>query len=67
MTERDPVLQRLAQLDAPAPVPELSAALRTRAHAKLLPRPLHPGFAFAVAASVVAYFGWALHFVTMLR
>jgi hypothetical protein len=67
MNERDPVLQRLSQLDAPAPVPVLSTELRARAHAKLRPRPLHPGFALAVAASVVAYFGWALHFVSSLR
>ncbi|HWA75191.1 MAG TPA: hypothetical protein VG937_22795 [Polyangiaceae bacterium] len=67
MTERDPVLQRLAELDAPAPVPELSVELRARALEKLRPRPVHPGFALAVAASVMAYFGWALHFVATLR
>jgi len=67
MIERDPVLQRLAALPPPAPAPELSAELRARAQMKLRPRPVHPGFALAVAASVVLYFGLALHFVTTLH
>lgn len=62
MTERDPVLERLAELPVSPPSPELSDLVKRRAHAKLLARPVHPMWTLAVAASVILYLGWALHF-----
>lgn len=66
MNDRDPVFARLAELPAQEPDPVLSARLRARAHRMLRPRPLHPLFAVAAAASVVAYLGWALYFTSRL-
>lgn len=33
---------------------------------RLKPRSVHPLWAFAAAASVVSYLGWALHFASSL-
>jgi type VI protein secretion system component VasF len=66
MTEPDPVLSRLAELAPLEPDAALSERLRARAHRALRARPVHPVLTLAVAASVVAYFGWALYFTSRL-
>lgn len=60
MTEVDPVLQGLAKLPLEAPPAELSKKLRLAAHARLVPAKVHPAWSVAIAASVIAYLGWAL-------
>jgi hypothetical protein len=58
----DPVLlalERLPQLEPPGAV---SARLSSEARARLLPRPIHPIFGLAVAASTLAYLSWALFY-----
>lgn len=62
MKERDLVLERLAELPMSTPSPELSELVRRRAHASLRARPIHPVWTLVVAASVIVYLGWALHF-----
>jgi hypothetical protein len=67
MTDRDPVLHALAALRAAAPPSaELSRKLRAAAHARLVPVKVHPGWGVAIAASVVAYLGWALLYTSQL-
>ena len=66
MTERDPVLERLADLPPSEPEDAFSAKLRARAHSVLRPRPVHPIWTLAVAASVVTYLGWAVYFTSRL-
>jgi len=66
MTPDDPLFARLAALPAPAPVPVLNEKLRSAAHARLRPRPVHAGVTLLVAASVVTYLGWAVHFAAGL-
>jgi hypothetical protein len=56
----DPLLRRLAELPLEAPPAELSQKLRAAAHARLLPAKVHPAWSVAIAASVIAYLGWAL-------
>jgi hypothetical protein len=66
MNDRDPVLARLAELPPSPPDAAFSAALSARAHRVLVPRRVHPVWAFAAAASVVTYLGWALYFTSRL-
>jgi type VI protein secretion system component VasF len=66
MTELDPMLRALAALRAAAPSAELSQKLRAAAHARLIPAKVHPAWSVAVAASVVAYLGWALAYTSLL-
>lgn len=66
MTERDPILERLAELSPSEPDAEFSENLRARAHRVLRPRPVHPIWTIAVAASVVTYLGWAVYFTSRL-
>lgn len=66
MSEVDAVLQGLAKLPLEAPPAELSNRLRTAAHARLVPAKVHPAWSVAIAASVVAYLGWALLFTSQL-
>ena len=67
MTSPDPVLTRLAELPAAGPSPELGAKLRPKAHARLLPRPMHPIGAIVAVFSVMGYLGWAVQFAASLR
>jgi len=62
----DPVLTRLAELETEAPPAELSRRLHVLGHARLVPAKVHPLWSLAVAASVFAYLGWALHFTSQL-
>jgi hypothetical protein len=66
MTDSDPMLRALAALRAAAPSAELSRKLRAAAHARLVPAKVHPAWSIAIAASVVAYLGWALLFTCQL-
>ena len=66
MTEPDPVLLRLSELDPSEPDLALSNALRARAHAALVPRRVHPLWTLGIAASVVTYLGWAVYFTSRL-
>lgn len=66
MIDSDPVLRRLAELPALPPSDDLSERIRGAAHAALRPRPLHPFWALTVAASVLAYLGWAFYFTNAL-
>ena len=66
MTKPDPVLMRLAELPPSEPDRELSNELRNAAHQALRPRPVHPAWTLAVAASVVTYLGWAVYFTSRL-
>jgi hypothetical protein len=60
MNEPDDVLSGLARLPVEAPAPALSRKIRAAALARLVPPRLHPAWSLLVAASVVAYLGWAL-------
>lgn len=62
----DRVLMQLAQLGAPAVPAELSRRIRTAALPALQPRPLHPAWLLAVAATTVCYLGSALYFTAHL-
>lgn len=62
----DPVYARLAGLPAAAPAPALSAELRAVAHARLCARGVHPVWTLLVAASVIGYLSWAVHFANSL-
>jgi hypothetical protein len=65
VSEPDLLLQRLrAALESPPA--ELSRRLTAAAHARLVPRPVHPAWSVAAAASVVVYLGWALAYVSQL-
>jgi hypothetical protein len=66
MTERDPLLARLAALPSLSPPAELSQKLTRAGHARLVPAKVHPAFSVAVAACVLTYLGWALHFTSQL-
>ena len=66
MSNPDPLLQRLAQLSIEQPAPELSRKIRAAGRARLVPAQVHPLWSFAVAASVLCYLGWALHFTSQL-
>lgn len=66
MTKTDPVFARLAELRSEEPAAELSASLRAAAHTRLRLRRVHPAWALAIAASVLIYLGWALHFASSL-
>ena len=66
MTDRDPLFERLSELPVQELDPELSRKIRVAALQALRPRPVHPVWTLAVAASVVSYLGWALHFASTL-
>lgn len=66
MTEPDPLLARLAALPSLQPPAPLSQKLTRAGHARLVPAKVHPVFSLAVAASVLCYLGWALHFTSRL-
>jgi type VI protein secretion system component VasF len=66
MTERDPLLERLAELPPSEPDAVFSEKLRERAHRVLRPRRVHPIWTLAAAASVVVYLGWAVYFTSRL-
>jgi len=66
MTESDPMLRALAALRLATPSAELSQKLRAAAHARLVPVKVHPAWSVAIAASVVAYLGWALFYTSQL-
>ena len=66
MIDTDPVLRAVAKLPLRVPSPVLSRSLQARAHARLLPAKVHPAFPIAVAASVVAYLGWAVFYTSQL-
>lgn len=66
MNEPDSLLQRLAELNAQQPAAELSRKIRAAGRARLVAAPVHPLWSVAVAASVLCYLGWALHFTSQL-
>jgi hypothetical protein len=66
VSERDPLLSRLAGLPAVSPPARLSRKLTATGHARLVPAKVHPVFSMAVAASVLTYLAWALHFTSQL-
>ena len=66
MTERDPVLSRLAALEPSQPAAGLTAKIRAAARQRLTPRPLHPLFTVAVVGSVLSYLLWATYFASHL-
>ena len=66
MTESDPVIMRLSELEPSEQDRALSNELRARAHAVLVPRGVHPVWTLGIAASVVAYLGWAVYFTSRL-
>ena len=66
MTEFDPVLHGLGALATEEPPAQLSRALRSAAHARLVPVRVHPGWSVAVAATVLAYLSWALLYTSQL-
>jgi hypothetical protein len=62
----DRVLTQLVQLAAPTVPAELSNRIRAAALPALQPRPLHPAWLIAVAATTVCYLGSALYFTAQL-
>lgn len=66
MSDADRVLQGLAKLPLETPPAELSKKLRAAAHARLIPAKVHPAWSVAIAASVIAYLGWALLYTSQL-
>jgi len=66
MTAPDPLFECLSELPVEELAPELSRTIRAAALQALRPRPVHPVWTLAVAASVVSYLGWALHFASSL-
>jgi hypothetical protein len=66
VNERDPVLARLGELRLLAPPPQLGRQIMASGRARLVPAKVHAVFSFGVAACVVTYLGWALHFTSQL-
>ncbi len=67
MTESDELLSRLRHLPPIALDPELSARVQQRARRRLRGHARSAPFAsLAVAATVIVYLGWALHFTSGL-
>lgn len=68
MNERanDVVLRGLSELAAELPPAALSQKIREAGHARLMPAQVHPAWSVAIAASVVLYLGWALHYTSQL-
>jgi len=66
MNETDLVRRSLAELPAVLPPPALSAKIRAAAQARLVPAKVHAAWGVAIAASVVAYLGWALVYTSQL-
>lgn len=62
MKPQDAVLQALAELPLEAPPAALSQKLLASGRTRLVPAKVHPAWAIAIAASVVAYLGWALFY-----
>jgi len=63
---QDALLQALSELPLQAPPAALSQELLANGHARLVPRRVHPAWSIAIAASVVAYLGWALLYTEQL-
>ena len=66
MNETDVVRRGLAELPALEPPAALSAKIRAAAHARLVPVKVHAAWSFAIAASVLAYLGWAIAYTIQL-
>jgi NO-binding membrane sensor protein with MHYT domain len=66
MNHTNPVLVRLSELPCVEPRAELTARIRAAALPKLELRKVHPLWSLAVAASVVGYLCWAVHFVAVI-
>ena len=67
MTESDELLSRLRRLEPIALDSELSARVQQQARRRLRGQARSAPFAsLAVAATVIAYLGWALHFTSAL-
>ena len=66
MNEPDVVLTGLARLPLEAPSAALSRQIRAASLARLVPAKVHPAWRVAVAATVVAYLGWALIYTGLL-
>lgn len=66
MSEPDSVLSALAALPLELPPAALSESIRVAAHARLVPVKVHAAWSIAIAASVVAYLGWALAYTSQL-
>lgn len=66
MTELDQLLSRLRQLEPVALDPELRASVQRRARQRVRRARSAPLASFAVAATVLAYLGWALSFAGAL-
>lgn len=66
MSEPDAVLCGLRALPSEAPSEELSQKIRAAGHARLMPGKVHPAVSLVLAASVIAYLGWALLYTGQL-
>ena len=66
MTEPDALFRKLAELPLELPPSALSARIRAAWHARLVPGKVHPAWSVAIAASVLAYMGWALLYTSQL-
>lgn len=66
MNTRDPVIERLAEFPPLEPSAELSTRIRAAAAARLCVRAVHPAWSLAIAASAMAYLGWAFSFASGL-
>jgi NO-binding membrane sensor protein with MHYT domain len=66
MNHTDPVVARLSELSCIEPKASLTAKIRAAALSKLELRKIHPVWSLAVAASVLGYLCWAVHFVAVI-
>jgi hypothetical protein len=66
MSEPDIVLARLRELPIEAPSEPLAQKIRAAGRARLVPAKVHPAVSLMVAASVLAYLGWALLYTGQL-
>ena len=60
------VQSALASLPAEAPPMQLSERILAQGRARLVPAKVHPAWSIALAASVIAYLGWALFYTGVL-
>lgn len=66
MNPLDNVQSALASLPVEAPPAQLSERILAQGRARLVPAKVHPAWSIAIAASVVAYLGWALIYTGLL-